>query len=88
LFGYRQIEVGKGQRALIAEPEKALLDLVYLTPGGDSVDYLRALRLQNLDRLDRDALGRAGRGFTKPKLTRAASVIEQLMQDWLEEEGE
>ena len=45
-----------GQRAFVARPEKALLDLVYLQPGGDAPAYLRELRLQNLDRIDLDAL--------------------------------
>ena len=43
-FGYRQIEVETEQRAFVAEPEKALLDLVYLAPGGAEVAYLRELR--------------------------------------------
>ncbi|MBI3892107.1 MAG: hypothetical protein HY303_11330, partial [Candidatus Wallbacteria bacterium] len=33
--GYRSIEVSPGQRAFVASPEKALLDLIHLTPGGD-----------------------------------------------------
>lgn len=53
LFGYQMIDLG-GQNALMATPEKALLDLVYLHPGGESLDYLHGLRLQNLDRLDPD----------------------------------
>ncbi|HJW83501.1 MAG TPA: hypothetical protein VJ754_04275, partial [Anaerolineae bacterium] len=40
LFGYRLTELTDGQRAFVATPEKALLDLVYLRPGGDSPDYL------------------------------------------------
>ena len=37
-------------------PEKALLDLIYLTSGADSEGYIRALRLQNLDQLDIERL--------------------------------
>jgi hypothetical protein len=47
-------DLGGGQKAFVATPEKALLDLVHLQPGGDAPDYLRELRLQNLDRLDVD----------------------------------
>ena len=44
-----------------ATPEKALLDLVHLTPGADSPAYLRELRLQNLERLDLGELRRLRR---------------------------
>ena len=50
LFGYRMTELGE-QSALIATPEKALLDLIYLQPGGDSPAYLKELRLQNTENL-------------------------------------
>ena len=38
--GYRLEGLDQNQRAFIASPEKALLDLVYLQPGGDALDYL------------------------------------------------
>jgi predicted transcriptional regulator of viral defense system len=53
-FGYELNDVGIDQRAFVATPEKALLDLVYLQPRGDAPEYLRELRLQNLERLDLD----------------------------------
>jgi predicted transcriptional regulator of viral defense system len=78
LCSYRMIELGNDQQALIATPEKALLDLVYLTPGGDTPEYLRELRLQNLDRLDIDELRRLVETFITPKLHRAYRVITDL----------
>jgi len=36
LRGYRMTDLGLRQQALVATPEKALLDLVYLQPGGDT----------------------------------------------------
>ena len=71
-FGYRLDEVSPGQRAFIATPEKALLDLVHLHPGGDDPAYLPELRLQNLERLDVQALQRLAEQAGKPKLHRAA----------------
>jgi hypothetical protein len=53
---YRRVKLGNDQQALIASPENALLDLVYLQPRGDEEDYLRSLRLQALDQLDLDQL--------------------------------
>jgi predicted transcriptional regulator of viral defense system len=75
--GYRQIEVDTGQRAFVATPEKALLDLVHLTPGGDSPAYLSELRLQNLEQLDLEGLYRFA---TIPKLKRAADFIVQMVE--------
>lgn len=81
LFGYHQLDLGERQQALVAYPEKALLDLVYLTPGGDSSEYLRSLRLQNLEQLDQGALKEFADRFEKPKLDRAAVQINRLMHD-------
>jgi len=74
-FGYRRLDLGEGQAAFVATPEKALLDLIYLTPGGDAPEYLRELRLQNLDRLDLDALRRMAERFNRPKMARAVERI-------------
>ena len=77
-FGYRLVEVSPGQRAFVATPEKALLDLTYLHPGGDSPAYLQELRLQNLERLDLDELQRMAERAGKPKLQRVAEYVAQL----------
>ena len=78
LRGYRLTELGAGQRAFVASPEKALLDLVYLQAGGDSPDYLRELRLQNLDRLDLDELQRQADLADSPKLRRTTALVADL----------
>jgi predicted transcriptional regulator of viral defense system len=84
LRGYRMLELQgpkqPSQQALVAMPEKALLDLVYLQPGGDRPDYLRELRLQNLERLDMDELSRQAEIFKTPKLKRAVRAIVHLAQ--------
>jgi predicted transcriptional regulator of viral defense system len=80
-FGYRQTEVVRGQHAFVAQPEKALLDLVYLTPGGDRLEYLRELRLQNLASLEIDVLTDCVNRLRKPKLKRALRIIESLVRD-------
>ena len=78
LHGYRLVEVSPGQRAFVARPEKALLDLVYLQPGGDAPAYLQELRLQNLERLDLDALRDLAERARSPKLRRAAARVASL----------
>ena len=80
-FGYQQVSFTPGQEAFIALPEKALLDLVHLTPGGDDPAYLAGLRLQNMVSLNPQRLqamaGRAG----KPKWLRAAARISELIKN-------
>jgi predicted transcriptional regulator of viral defense system len=88
LRGYRMVDLGStqpGQQVLVATPEKALLDLIYLQPGGDTPDYLRELRLQNLERLDLDELHRQADSFGTPKLHRAATEISRMAQSEIQE---
>jgi len=77
-FGFASDLVWKDQRARIADAAKALLDLVYLTPGGDSEEYLRSLRLEGLENVAPETLrSHAGR-WGKPKIERAAERIIEL----------
>ncbi len=70
--GFRAIEVAPRQTAYVALPEKALLDLIYLTPKADTEGYLEELRLGNLERLDRHSLMEMARSSGSPKLIRSA----------------
>ncbi len=78
-FGLRN--VGGGLRAYVAKPEKALLDLVYLTPNADSEVYLEELRLQNLESLDQEELRRLADLMDKPKLHRATEKLFRLAEE-------
>ena len=79
--GYQRSPLGAGEFAFVAKPEKALLDLVYLTPQGDSREYLTELRLQNLQRLEIAELRRQADLFARPKIDRAVKIVERLVQD-------
>ena len=89
LSGYRMITLGNPdqpeQQALVATPEKALLDLVYLQPGGDTPDFLHGLRLQNLERLDLEDLRHQVEIFHSTKMQRAVKVISDLTQSETQE---
>lgn len=85
LGGYQLLELGDGQEALVAIPEKALLDLIYLTPEGDSAEYIQSLRLQNLEILNMRPLRGMAEIFDKPKLRRAIEVL--IEQAAIEENG-
>lgn len=74
-FSFNLELLGDGQEAFLASPEKALLDQVYLHPGGDSTSYLSSLRLQNLDRFDSGILKEIAARSDSPKLERAAENI-------------
>jgi hypothetical protein len=78
LRGYRLIDLGEGQKAFVAIPEKALLDLIHLQPEADSPEYLRELRLQNLERLNLNELRSLAVLIGKPKLQRAAKFVAEL----------
>jgi predicted transcriptional regulator of viral defense system len=76
--GYRWVDLGNKQHAFIASPEKALLDLIYLEPVGETLDYLVELRLSNLNQLDWQLLGRLASRIEKPKLLRAIATLHKL----------
>jgi hypothetical protein len=80
LWGYAEEPVGGdySQTALVARPEKALLDLVYLRPGAEMEPFLRQLRIDRLDTLDLDVLERDAMRSGKPKLLKAARTIAEM----------
>jgi hypothetical protein len=78
-WGFQKIELPDKQDAFVATPEKALLDLVHLTAGGDKSEFLEELRLQNLDKLSKDVLRQYAEKSDSPKLKRAVSNIESIL---------
>ncbi len=80
-FGHQLMDLGSGQSAFIASAEKALLDLLYLTPGSDNLHYLRELRLQNTDSLNTELLLELAHKFESPKLWKAAQKIKTIAQE-------
>ncbi len=78
-WGYQQVELKFGQTAFIAYPEKALLDLIYLTPGGDEIEFIEGLRLQNFEQIDKTVLREFVERFQSPKLNRALDNIERIL---------
>jgi len=80
-FGFQYRQVTQTQWAYLATPEKALLDLIYLTPDGDKAGYIRALRLQNLDQLNLERLTGYVQRTNKPKLKRALPQILHIVTE-------
>ena len=84
-FGYQLLEVAPAQNAFVALAEKALLDLIYLQPGGDDRAYLEGLRLQNLERLDLVRLQQLADRAAAPKLKRSVDNVAALAKAEIEE---
>ncbi len=77
---YSRIEVADRQSVFIATPEKSLLDLIYLTPGGHTLQYLKELRLQNFERLDLNILKKLAVESGIPKLSSAVKQIIKIIE--------
>lgn len=86
MFGYRHIDVGHDQSAFVAEPEKAVLDIVHLHPGADGKAYLEELRL-DFDRLNLERLEALAEIAATPKLARAARALREIAGDTPEYEA-
>jgi hypothetical protein len=83
--GFQLVDLGNKQKAFVAAPEKALLDLIYLQPESDTVFYLRELRLQALENINLTVLHRLAEGASQPKLLRAVEGIRQLAKEEITE---
>ncbi len=79
--GYRYTELLDGQFVFLAQPEKALLDLIYLTPHSESRGYLKGLRLQNMDVINTDLLVELSIASGSPRLKLAANRLIQLIHE-------
>jgi predicted transcriptional regulator of viral defense system len=79
-FGYGRVRVFHDQEALLADPAKALLDLVYLTPGGEAAAHLESLRLEDLEAIVTHDLRDHARRWGKDKIARAVENILRMKE--------
>ena len=77
-FGYQAGDPGDGSSAFLAFPEKALLDVIHLTPRSADPAFLRELRLQNLETLDMRRLHEFARRSRRKKWLRAADLVQAM----------
>ena len=66
------------QSAFVAKAEKALLDLIYLTPDAASRNYIDELRLGRLDDLDIGLVTNMAQRFGNPRLYDVAQILSEL----------
>jgi predicted transcriptional regulator of viral defense system len=76
--GFADVEVSSGQRILMATPQKALVDLLYLTPHSDEVAFLEELRIQRSRVFDAAALRVEAAHSGSAKVLRAVERLERL----------
>lgn len=77
-FGFTEREIAPGQNVVIATPEKALCDLLYLTPRSDDGDYLESLRLEPVESFSMDRLCEICQRMGSGKVKRAVGLLEEI----------
>ena len=83
-FAYQPVEIQE-DKVLLAEPEKALLDLWHLTKGAWTLERMAEMRFQYGEVIDAAKLKAYAETFHSPRLQRAAATWCQLA--CMEEEG-
>jgi hypothetical protein len=83
-FGYRSVRIDD-RKVLIAEPEKALLDLWYLEKGDWTRERMHEMRFQNMELVDPARLREYAERFESPRIVNAARKWLLLKES--EEEG-
>ena len=72
-FGYRNVGI-QGSQVLLAEPEKALLDLWHLSQDNWNEDRMAEMRFQNQDAVDPKRLAEYADRFDSPRLRQATKI--------------
>ena len=80
-WGYTSVVVNN-QSAFIAQPEKALLDLIYLNKIKVSYEYLTELRLQNLEKINLKKLIDFARRFEKGDILSSAKLMREYISTY------
>jgi len=80
-WGYREEVLGKiptQNRFLVARPEKAILDLMYIQNGEWTKERIIEMRFQSLESLNFDRFQEYSERFNSPKIKRAARRFVEL----------
>lgn len=83
-FGFVSASIGE-RKVLLAEPEKALLDMWHLGLGQWDENRMKEMRFQNFEVINIDKLRAYSSKFVSPRLTRAVLTWESLAR--METEG-
>jgi predicted transcriptional regulator of viral defense system len=69
-FGYRPVNIGD-KKVIMAEPEKALLDMLYLEQGAWGEERMDGMRFQNQDVINVEKLRSYAERYQSPRLVKA-----------------
>lgn len=83
-FGYRPVTMGD-RKVILAEPEKALLDLWYLEQGVWGQERMEAMRFQNQEIVDAVKLQSYAERYQAPRLIKAVDEWTRVIR--LQKEG-
>ncbi len=83
-FGYRPVNIGN-KKVIMAEPEKALLDLLYLEQGAWGEERMEAMRFQNPDVINLEKLRFYAERYQSPRLVKAVGAWAGVLR--LQNEG-
>ena len=84
-WGYETIEPLSIEPVQMATPEKALLDLVYLTDGSADAEFFEGMRIQHVETFNVQRLKEFARRFGGRKVPRAADAFEQYLLEQQED---
>jgi len=79
LFGYREVPTTPGT-ALIATPERALLDILYFAKGPFDDARIHELRLQHHEDIDFERLQSWAPRYQRPSLERLAAFLQRVVE--------
>ena len=79
-YGFSEQEIMPRQSALIATPEKAMVDLLYLTPNSDKATYIEELRITPGAQLDLVQLTKMTEQSGSGKVRRAVSLLREFWE--------
>lgn len=80
-MGFHLVQISDDQFAYLARPEKALLDLIYLTKQGHTRAYLESLRLQNHEQIDLDWMRQTAKNLKSEKLVNAVANLSEIFSN-------
>lgn len=84
-WGYETIDPLGIEPVQIATPEKALLDLVYLTKGDANEEFFEGMRIQHAETFDLQRLKEFAHRFGDRKVPRAVNAFERYISELQED---
>lgn len=79
-YGFTEIEISRNQPILLAAPQKAIIDLLYMTPSSDEIEYIRELRLRRPEHFNIADLQKSAERSGSSKVKRSVDRLNKLWE--------